>query len=61
MTIDEHTIKSEQELEAKMKQIIKDKTPTDVSYVTMYLMPVIREYSQQFVQKGGEQHGKNTA
>lgn len=52
---------TEQELEAKMKQIIKDKTPTDVSYVTMYLMPVIREYSQQFVQKGGEQHGKNTA
>lgn len=52
---------TEQELEAKMKQIIKDKTPNDYSYVTAYLMPVIREYSMQFQQKGGEQHGSNTA
>lgn len=48
---------TEQELEAKMKQIIKDKTPTDVSYVTVYLMPVIMEWAGNLPKKEGEQHG----
>lgn len=36
-----------EELEKKLKQVIRDKTLHDDSYVVMYLLPVIDEYVEE--------------
>ena len=34
----------EQGLEKELKEIIKEKTPNDYSYVTQYLIPIITKF-----------------